>query len=85
MSGTPSSAVTPRLLVPVLALPMMILTVPPRSLTALLHDAGISTLRSYSRSAFVELGRAADPAMNIEFVDVDHKGPIRMAVVVYSR
>ncbi|WP_118914813.1 class I SAM-dependent methyltransferase [Mycobacterium shigaense] len=33
-----------------------------------MHDGSISVLRSYSRSAFVALGKAADPQMRIEFM-----------------
>ncbi len=69
----------------VLGLPLVIVTVPPRSLKALLHDAGISMLRSYSRSAFVALGRAARPAMVSEFPTVGGGSPLKMAAVVYAR
>ncbi|GAB4600493.1 class I SAM-dependent methyltransferase [Mycobacterium avium] len=33
-----------------------------------MHDAYISTLRAYSRSAFIALGKAADPRMGVEFL-----------------
>lgn len=74
------------LLMPVLALPFMALTIPPRSLKAVLHDAAISMLRSYSRSALVALGEAAHPAMSVEFRPVaGRKIPLAMTVVVYAR
>ncbi|MFI9507907.1 class I SAM-dependent methyltransferase [Nocardia sp. NPDC052566] len=40
---------------------------PPSAMPAIVHDAVISLLRSYSRSAFVALGQAAHPGMTIEF------------------
>lgn len=33
-----------------------------------MHDAYISMLRAYSRSAFIALGKAADPHMGVEFL-----------------
>lgn len=73
------------LAMPVLTLPIMVLTVPPRSLWALLHDASISMLRSYSRSAFHALARAADPAISVEFLRVNGKTSLAMTAVVFER
>jgi ubiquinone/menaquinone biosynthesis C-methylase UbiE len=38
------------------------------SMRPVLHDGFISSLRAYSRSAFVALGQAVDPKMNIRFL-----------------
>jgi len=50
-----------------------------------MHDGFISNLRAYSRSAFVALGKAADPQMRIEFLlSAFRFGPIP-TIVVFSR
>ncbi|MBY0443425.1 MAG: class I SAM-dependent methyltransferase [Mycobacteriaceae bacterium] len=58
------------------------------SLSALwpwMHDGCISVLRSYSHSAFVALGQAADPQMRIEFLPPPNRvGPASTAVL-FSR
>ncbi|RMI32111.1 class I SAM-dependent methyltransferase [Nocardia stercoris] len=58
--------------VPVLTLLPMVLIVlifsSPFAVLPILHDAYISVLRSYSRSAFIALGRAAGPAITVEFL-----------------
>jgi hypothetical protein len=48
-----------------------------------MHDAIVSSLRAYSPSAFVALGKAADPRMRIEFLEPAHSGigPRPMTVV----
>jgi SAM-dependent methyltransferase len=48
-------------------LAMAPMAVVPR-LRPVVHDGLISGLRAYSRSAFVALGRAAEPQMRIEFL-----------------
>ncbi|MEV4240833.1 hypothetical protein ACIBJI_40280 [Nocardia sp. NPDC050408] len=51
------------------------------------HDGFISALRSYSRSAFTALGKAAHPAMRIEFLSTTTSsgyGPKSVAIV-FSR
>jgi SAM-dependent methyltransferase len=46
---------------------LQLLALPSASLRPLLHDGYISALRAYSPAALEALGRAADPAMRIEF------------------
>ena len=46
---------------------LQLLALPSASLRPLLHDGYISALRAYSPPALQALGRAADPAMRIEF------------------
>lgn len=50
-----------------------------------MHDGSISVLRSYSRSAFVALGRAADPQMRIEFVPPPSRFGAASTAVLFSR
>ncbi|WP_245745715.1 class I SAM-dependent methyltransferase [Nocardia altamirensis] len=57
---------------------------PPSALPPFLHDAFISRLRSYSRSAFRALGAAADPAMVVEFLPGRSRYPPMLAVL-YTR
>jgi SAM-dependent methyltransferase len=65
-------------------LAMAPMAVVPR-LRPLVHDGFISGLRAYSRSAFVALGKAADPQMRIEFLlSTSRFGPAP-TVVVFSR
>jgi hypothetical protein len=65
------------------SLAMAPLAVVPR-LKPLMHDGYISGLRAYSRSAFVALGKAADPQMRIEFLpSASRFGPT--TIVVFSR
>jgi SAM-dependent methyltransferase len=47
---------------------LQLAVLPWSSLRPLLHDGYISALRAYSPSALEALGRAADPAMRIEFL-----------------
>ncbi|MGX9789468.1 class I SAM-dependent methyltransferase [Mycobacterium sp. MMS18-G62] len=60
------------------------LAVVPR-LRPVMHDGFISSLRAYSRSAFLALGKAADPTMSIEFLP----SPLRLGpsatTLVFSR
>lgn len=49
------------------------------------HDGFISTLRSYSRSAFIALGKAADPQMRIRFLPQAFRLGPTPTVVVFSR
>lgn len=51
---------------------------------AFIHDGRISSLRSYSPTAFTSLGAAADPAMVTEFLDHSDLLPSSI-VVAYSR
>lgn len=56
-------------------------------LKPVMHDGFISNLRAYSHSAFVALGKAADPQMHTEFLPPPSRfgrGP-KPTVVVYSR
>ncbi|MEV5838753.1 class I SAM-dependent methyltransferase [Nocardia sp. NPDC052112] len=50
-----------------------------------IHDGAISVLRSYSRSAFIALGKTADPAMSIEFLPSPIVSGPKSAVVLFSR
>jgi SAM-dependent methyltransferase len=52
----------------VLKPPLQLLFLPSSSLRPLLHDGFISALRAYSPAALEALGRAADPAIRIEFL-----------------
>ncbi|WP_040808134.1 class I SAM-dependent methyltransferase [Nocardia concava] len=49
------------------------------------HDAVISGLRAYSRSAFSALGRAANPHMDIEFLPTRTRFGPPSTTVVFSR
>jgi hypothetical protein len=50
-----------------------------------MHDGFISGLRAYTGSAFVALGKAADPQMRVEFLpSASRLGPAP-TVVVFSR
>ncbi|WP_174399660.1 class I SAM-dependent methyltransferase [Mycolicibacterium sphagni] len=49
------------------------------------HDGFISSLRVYSRSAFVALGKAADPHMRIEFLPTAVRFGPHMGSLVFSR
>ncbi|WP_431236219.1 class I SAM-dependent methyltransferase (plasmid) [Mycolicibacterium psychrotolerans] len=52
----------------------------------IMHDALISLLRTYSKSAFVALGRAADPRMTVEFLSIPRDfRPIGVGAVVYGK
>jgi SAM-dependent methyltransferase len=53
---------------PLLMGPMSLALMPASSIIPTMHDGLISSLRAYSRSAFVALGKAADPNMNVEFL-----------------
>ncbi|WP_433562255.1 class I SAM-dependent methyltransferase [Nocardia sp. CA-151230] len=70
--------------VPVLTLIPMFLIVmafsSPFAVVPILHDAYISMLRSYSTSAFIALGSAADPAITVDFLPV--KGQV---AVLYTK
>jgi SAM-dependent methyltransferase len=73
------------LLFPVFALPLNLMLMPWSSIQPGLHDGFISALRAYSPPAMEALGRAADPAMNIEM----RPNPTRLGppslTVVFSR
>jgi SAM-dependent methyltransferase len=64
---------------------LQLAVLPWSSLRPLLHDGYISALRAYSPSALEALGRAADPAMRIEFLpSAKGLGP-RSITVLFSR
>jgi ubiquinone/menaquinone biosynthesis C-methylase UbiE len=66
--------------------PMSLTIMPPSSILPTMHDGIISSLRAYSPSAFVALGKAADPQMDIEFLQPPHTGPgPRPMTAVFSR
>jgi SAM-dependent methyltransferase len=48
--------------------PLSLAIMPASSILPMMHDGFISSLRAYSRSAFVALAKAADPTMNVEFL-----------------
>jgi hypothetical protein len=50
-----------------------------------MHDGYISGLRAYSRSAFVALGKAADPTMNVEFLTSPFRFGPTPTSLVFSR
>ena len=56
------------LLTPIAMMPVSLVIVPPSSILPTMHDGIVSSLRAYSPSAFVALGKAADPQMDIEFL-----------------
>lgn len=60
------------------------LAVVPR-LRPLMHDGFISALRAYSRSAFLALGKAADPRMSIEFLPSPLRFGPTPTTLVFSR
>jgi hypothetical protein len=73
------------MLISVLRPPAQLLVLPWSSLRPLLHDAYISVLRAYSPAALQTLGRAADPAMQIEFLPPSTGPGPRSMSVVFSR
>jgi ubiquinone/menaquinone biosynthesis C-methylase UbiE len=54
-------------------------------LKPLMHDGFISGLRAYSRSAFVALGKAANPRMPIDFLPSASRFGPAPTIVVFSR
>jgi SAM-dependent methyltransferase len=64
---------------------LQLLVLPSSSLRPLLHDGYISALRAYSPSALQALGRAADPAMRIEFLPRAKGFGPRSIAVLFSR
>jgi SAM-dependent methyltransferase len=73
------------MLISVLRPPAQLLVMPWSSLRPLVHDAYISVLRAYSPAALQALGRAADPAMRIEFLPRPTGPGPRSMNVVFSR
>lgn len=57
---------------------------PAAAIPPFLHDAAISNLRAYSRSAFRALGAAAHPGMTVDFLPGETRFP-PMTRVVYAR
>lgn len=55
------------------------------SFSRLVHDGFISALRAYSHSAFVALGKAADPQMHIESVSTAIRFGPKPTSLVFSR
>jgi ubiquinone/menaquinone biosynthesis C-methylase UbiE len=73
------------ILTPLMMAPLAVVLMSLPSVKPLMHDGFISTLRAYSRSAFVTLGKAADPQMRIEILpSVFRFGPA-LTTVVFSR
>lgn len=59
---------------------------PLSSLLPTMHDGLISALRAYSREALVALGKAADPATNVDFRPPPaSQGGLAPLVAVFSR
>lgn len=74
------------LLAPLVMVPMSVAIMPPSSILPTMHDGLISSLRAYSPSAFVALGKAADPQMSIEFLRPPHSSfGLRPTTVVFCR
>jgi SAM-dependent methyltransferase len=64
---------------------LQLVALPSSSLRPLLHDGYISALRAYSPAALRTLGRAADPAMRIEFLSrAEGLGP-QSVTVLFNR
>jgi hypothetical protein len=55
------------------------------SFRRIMHDGFISALRAYSHSAFVALGKAADPQMHIEFLPTAIRFGPKPTSLVFSR
>jgi SAM-dependent methyltransferase len=73
------------LLAPIVMVPMSLAAMPPSSIPPTMHDGVISSLRAYSPSALVALGKAAHPRMTIDFLQPPHTGPgLRPITVVFS-
>lgn len=66
-------------------LPLQLLLLPFPTLRYLFHDAYISALRAYSLSALTELARAADPAIDVEFLPATTGSGPQSFVAVFSR
>ena len=64
---------------------LQLVVLPSSSLRPLLHDGYISALRAYSPAALEALGRAADPAMRIEFLPRGKGFGPRSITVLFSR
>jgi SAM-dependent methyltransferase len=64
---------------------LQLLVLPSSSLRPLLHDGYISALRAYSPPALEALGRAADPAMRIEFLPRAKGFGPKSVAVLFSR
>ncbi|BBY62533.1 hypothetical protein MHEL_07760 [Mycolicibacterium helvum] len=72
---------------PLVMAPTALAFMPRTSVWPVMHDGFISGLRAYSRSAFVALGQAADPDMQIEFRQPPQgtRATLRPLTIVYSR
>lgn len=73
---------------PLLLIPASLVAAPLAKLpfvTPVVHDGYISALRAYSHSAFVALGKAADPDMSVEFLPSAFRCGPAPTVVVFSR
>lgn len=74
------------LLAPFVMVPMSLALIPPSSILPTMHDGIISSLRAYSPSALVALGKAADPQMDIESLRPPRTGiGPRPMTAVFSR
>ncbi|MGY4711579.1 class I SAM-dependent methyltransferase [Mycolicibacterium sp. CBM1] len=66
--------------------PMSLALMPISSIIPTMHDGVISSLRAYSRSAFVALGKAVDPNMEVELLTKTRVGADPPALtVLFSR
>ncbi|MCV7195245.1 class I SAM-dependent methyltransferase [Mycobacterium angelicum] len=64
--------------------PQLLFALASPSMRLVIHDGVISALRAYSASAFEALGRAVDPAMNVDIRPAGIRFPPSIAVV-FSR
>jgi SAM-dependent methyltransferase len=73
------------ILVPLMLWPFAAVLMTWRSVRPMMHDGFISALRAYSHSAFVALGKAADPQMRIKFLPSAFRFGPAPTTVVFSR
>lgn len=71
---------------PAVLIPTLTAIAPLTLVKPVIHDGFISSLRAYSRAAFVALGRAADPQMRVQFLPTRScfGGPTS-TIVVFAR
>jgi SAM-dependent methyltransferase len=72
------------ILTPLMLAPLAVVLMSLPSVRPAMHDGFISGLRAYSRSAFVTLGKGADPRMRIKFLPSAFRFPAP-TTVVFSR
>jgi SAM-dependent methyltransferase len=74
------------IIAPLVAAPVAAVAVLVRpSIRRIMHDGFISALRAYSPSAFVALGKAADPQMHVEFLPAARQFGPKPTTLVFSR